>query len=162
MRISYGPSARRDDQKINSTHRAIITLLLIEERENKEEGFGVVVDLITRLQYKSQKPLQVVVDLVDRLHPLQASSSTVKLPPHLKPIKLAYGQKYVKGRQFTQTIDADKVAMIDLWEDIVLWSKSSNPERVKFAYMLPNTLPRQYVEVANDAILLEIFRENRR
>ncbi|KAK1294115.1 hypothetical protein QJS10_CPA16g00722 [Acorus calamus] len=52
--------------------------------------------------------------------------------------------------------------MIDLWEDIGPWSKSSNPERVKFTYMLPNTLPRQYVEVASDATLLEIFRENRR
>ncbi|KAK1278007.1 hypothetical protein QJS04_geneDACA023879 [Acorus gramineus] len=79
-----------------------------------------------------------------------------------KPIKSAYGLKYVEGRQFTQTIDADKVAMIDLWEDIGPWSKSSNPERVTFTYMLPNTLPRQYIEVASDAKLLEIFRENRR
>ncbi|KAK1275864.1 hypothetical protein QJS04_geneDACA009917 [Acorus gramineus] len=52
--------------------------------------------------------------------------------------------------------------MIDLWEDIGPWSKSSNLEHVKFTYMLPNTLPRQYVEVASDATLLEIFRENQR
>ncbi|KAK1318673.1 hypothetical protein QJS10_CPB04g01531 [Acorus calamus] len=52
--------------------------------------------------------------------------------------------------------------MIDLWEDIGPWSKTSNPARVTFTYMLPNILPSQYVEVSSDAKLLEIFRENQR
>ncbi|KAK1283102.1 hypothetical protein QJS10_CPB21g01322 [Acorus calamus] len=46
-----------------------------------------------------------------------------------KPVNSVNGHKYVEGRQFTQTLDSDKTAMIDLWEDIGPWSKRSNPAR---------------------------------
>ncbi|KAK1299330.1 hypothetical protein QJS10_CPB14g00665 [Acorus calamus] len=79
-----------------------------------------------------------------------------------KEVKSSNGLKYVEGRQFTEKLDADKIAMIDLWEDIGPWSRSTNPARVTFTYMLPNVLLRQYVEIGSDAKLLEIFFQNRR
>ncbi|KAK1296189.1 hypothetical protein QJS10_CPB15g01512 [Acorus calamus] len=79
-----------------------------------------------------------------------------------KQVNSANGQKYVEGRQFTQLLDADKIALIDLREDIGPWSKTSNPRQVTFTYMLPNIIPRQFVDVTTDARLLEIFRENDR
>ncbi|KAK1294820.1 hypothetical protein QJS10_CPA16g00867 [Acorus calamus] len=77
-----------------------------------------------------------------------------------KEVKSSNGLKYVEGRQFTVKLDADKIAMIDLWEDIGPWSRSTNPTQVTFTYMLPNVLPRQYVEIGSDAKLLEIFFQN--
>ncbi|KAK1311951.1 hypothetical protein QJS10_CPA07g00558 [Acorus calamus] len=43
-----------------------------------------------------------------------------------KQVNSANGQKYVEGRQFTQLLDADKIALIDLWEDIGPWSKTND------------------------------------
>ncbi|KAK1292815.1 hypothetical protein QJS10_CPB17g01211 [Acorus calamus] len=81
---------------------------------------------------------------------------------HWKQVKSAYGQRYVEGRQFTDVLDSCKITLIDLWEDIGPWSKSSNPQRVTFTYMVPNSMPRQYVEITDDSKLLQIFKENRR
>ncbi|KAK1313209.1 hypothetical protein QJS10_CPA06g01544 [Acorus calamus] len=54
-----------------------------------------------------------------------------------KPVKSAHGQRYVEGRQFTEILDVDKIALLDLWEDIGPWSKSSNPRHFSFTYMVP-------------------------
>ncbi|KAK1265302.1 hypothetical protein QJS04_geneDACA015710 [Acorus gramineus] len=52
--------------------------------------------------------------------------------------------------------------MIDLWEDIGPWANSTNARPVKFTYMIPNSLPRKYIVIDNDAKLLQIFKENKR
>ncbi|KAK1268815.1 hypothetical protein QJS04_geneDACA008314 [Acorus gramineus] len=78
-----------------------------------------------------------------------------------KAVNSEYRQRYVYGKQFTETIDEDKIAMIDLWEEIGPWANSFNPRPVRFSYMLPNSLPRQYVEVDSDVKLMQLFNENR-
>ncbi|KAK1303655.1 hypothetical protein QJS10_CPB11g01873 [Acorus calamus] len=76
-------------------------------------------------------------------------------------VKSHNGQKYMYGKQFTEVIDQDKIAMIDLWEDIGPWANSTKPRPVRFTYMIPNSLPRKYVEVDNDVKLLQLFSQNR-
>ncbi|KAK1307132.1 hypothetical protein QJS10_CPA10g01263 [Acorus calamus] len=79
-----------------------------------------------------------------------------------KSVKSAHGHRYVQGRQFTEILDSDKIALIDLWDDIGPWSKSSNPQHVSFTYMVPNSMPKQYIEINIDSRLLQIFKENNR
>ncbi|KAK1266738.1 hypothetical protein QJS04_geneDACA014619 [Acorus gramineus] len=64
--------------------------------------------------------------------------------------------------QFTKSLDEDKIAMIDLWEDIGPWANSTKSRLVRFTYVLPNSLPREYIEVDNYAKLLQIFKENKK
>ncbi|KAK1303607.1 hypothetical protein QJS10_CPB11g01190 [Acorus calamus] len=53
---------------------------------------------------------------------------------------------------FTKSLDEDKNAMIDLWEDIGPWTNSTKSRPVRFTY----------IEVDNDAKLLQIFKENKK
>ncbi|KAK1308841.1 hypothetical protein QJS10_CPA09g01141 [Acorus calamus] len=79
-----------------------------------------------------------------------------------KTVKSHYGQRYLYGKQFIESLDEEKIVMIDLWEDIRPWTNSTNARLVKFTYMIPNSLPREYIVVNNDAKLLQIFKKNRR
>ncbi|KAK1299387.1 hypothetical protein QJS10_CPB14g01053 [Acorus calamus] len=54
-----------------------------------------------------------------------------------KTVKSHYGQRYVHGKQFTESLDEDKIALIDLWEDIGPWANSIDARPVKFTYMPP-------------------------
>ncbi|KAK1300795.1 hypothetical protein QJS10_CPB13g01202 [Acorus calamus] len=79
-----------------------------------------------------------------------------------KPVKSAHGQRYVEGRYFIEILDADKIGLLDLWEDIGPWSKSSNPRRFSFTYMVPKSMLIQYIHVSTDAKLTQVFEQNKR